>query len=494
MISLRASGILMPLFSLPSNYGIGSLGEEAYAFVDFLKKAGQKYWQLLPLVPTNFGDSPYQSFSSYAGNPYFIDLDILCKNGLLEREDYINVDFGSDPTHVDYEKLYNNRYKVLKIAFSRFKGGRAFDEFCKAHEKWLCGYALFMALKDEAGGKSWREWASPLKFRESEALLAAEKRLSEEISFYKFLQFEFFSQWEALKAYANKSGIKIIGDTPIYVADDSAEVWSEPEQFYLAPDLTPKAVAGCPPDAFSEDGQLWGSPVYDWDFMKSGDKPYEWWIRRVSHALKVYDVVRIDHFRGFEAFYCIPYGDKDARRGKWKKGPAMELFRAIEAALGENLPIIAEDLGLLTPEVYKLLEDSGFPGMRVLQFAFDGRVENEYLPHNHIKNSVVYIGTHDNDTVMGWAENTDKESLAQAEKYLNCKAGDGFNWAMIRAGMASVADTAIFMMADFMGLPSSARINEPSTMGSNWQWRMLGGCANDWLAGIIKDITKTYGR
>lgn len=484
----------MPLFSLPSSYGIGSLGEEAYAFVDFLKAAGQSYWQLLPLVPTNYGDSPYQSFSSYAGNPYFIDLDILCKDGLLLREDYINVDFGSDPTRVDYEKLYLNRYAVLKTAFLRFEGGKAYEDFCKAHDKWLSDYALFMALKDEHGGKSWREWEKPLKLRETQALKSARERLGGEIEFYKFLQFKFFSQWEELKKYANHQGIKIIGDMPIYVADDSAEVWSEPQQFYLESDLTPKAVAGCPPDAFSEDGQLWGSPVYDWDYMKKGDTPYEWWIRRIAHMLKVYDIVRIDHFRGFEAFYCIPYGDTDARRGKWKKGPAMEFFRAIEGALGKDLPIIAEDLGLLTPEVYKLLRDSGFPGMRVLQFAFDGRTENEYLPHNHTKNCVVYIGTHDNDTVMGWAETAQSESVAQAEKYLNCTAGEGFNWAMIRAGMASVADTAIFMMADFMGLSSNARINVPSTVGENWKWRILKGCTNEWLAGIIGDITATYGR
>lgn len=484
----------MPLFSLPSKYGIGTLGSAAYAFVDFLKSAGQSYWQLLPLVPTNYGDSPYQSFCSFAGNPYFIDLDLLNSKGLLDKNDYINVDFGSDATRVDYEKLYNNRYGVLRLAFERFAGGREYERFCDDNALWLNDYALFMALKDENGGKSWREWETPLKMREYDALEQAKERLSRDIAFYKFLQFEFFEEWENLKKYANKCGIKIIGDIPIYVADDSVEVWSDPRQFDLLPDLTPRVVAGCPPDAFCEEGQLWGSPVYDWEYMKNEAKPYSWWISRMAHSFKVYDIVRIDHFRGFESYYCIPYGDENAKRGKWKKGPDMALFNAFKREFGETLPIIAEDLGLLTPEVYELLENSGFPGMRVFQFAFDGRMENEYLPHNHIKNSVVYIGTHDNDTVMGWAETAPKESVAQAENYLNCKMGDGFNWAVIRAAMMSVADTAIFMMSDFMGLGSDARINEPSTTGKNWQWRMLDGCANDWLAGIIKDITKTYGR
>ncbi len=491
---MRKSGILMPVFSLPSPYGIGALGEEAYEFIDFLEKSGQSYWQILPLNPTNYGDSPYQSFSSSAGNPYFIDLDSLQKEGLLLKDEYENVDFGDNPFSIDYAKLYENRSRVLKIAFSRFKPKSDYAEFCKAQGYWLDEYALFMALKDSLGGKAWYEWENPIRLRQSEALDKAKEELKEEIEFHKFVQFKFFSQWHKLKLYANKKGIKIIGDMPIYVAFDSADIWSNTKQFDLDENLTPNCVAGTPPDAFSKDGQLWGSPLYNWDYMENEEKPFSFWINRLKSAFSIYDVVRIDHFRGFESYYAIKYGAKTAKDGVWKKGPDMKLFDALKKEFGDKLPIIAEDLGFLTPEVKKLLKDSGFPGMKVLQFAFDSREDSDYLPHNYPKNCIVYTGTHDNDTVIGWTKSAAEDDVAMAEEYFGAKVNEGFNWAFIRAAMMSVADTAIFMMPDFIGLGSEGRINTPSTLGENWKWRIDKGCINDWLAKIIYDMTALYGR
>lgn len=492
---MRSSGILMPIFSLPSPYGIGTFGKEAYAFADFLQKAGQRYWQILPLNPTNYGDSPYQSFSAAAGNPYFIDPDTLVKEGLLTAADLEGVDFGNDPGLVDYGKLYEHRLPLLRRAYARFDGGAAFERFCRAEAAWLEDYALFMAIKDANGGVSWREWPEPLRRREPAALEEARALYGEDMRFYRFLQYQFYAQWQALKSYVNGKGIAIIGDMPIYVADDSADVWAHTDQFDLDETLTPRVVAGCPPDAFSADGQLWGMPVYDWKRMAQGDVPYAWWRQRLRQALAVYDMVRIDHFRGFESFYCIPYGAKDAKKGVWRKGPGMKLFRVLQKELGEPMPIIAEDLGFLTPAVRKLLQQSGFPGMKVLQFAFDSREESDYLPHNYGKNCVVYTGTHDNDTVMGWVATADPADVRLARQYLHVDENEGFNWAMIRAAMASVADIAIFMMQDFMGLGSSGRINTPSTVGgNNWRWRIADGCINDWLAGIIRENTVLYGR
>ncbi len=491
---MRACGILMPVFSLPSPYGIGTFGREAYAFVDFLKKAGQSYWQILPLNPTNYGDSPYQSFSSAAGNPYFIDLERLAEEGLLRREEYASVDFGDDPGRVDYGKLYAHRLPVLRRAFERFCPTEDYRQFCVAQADWLEEYALFMALKDAHGGVRWREWEPALRLREPEALADAQVRYAGDADFYRFLQYEFYRQWGALKRYANRSGIRIIGDMPIYVADDSADVWAHTDQFDLDEELLPRVVAGCPPDAFSEEGQLWGMPVYRFDRMEREPSPFSWWVRRVRHALAVYDVVRIDHFRGFEAFYCIPYGAVNAKRGVWRPGPGMKLFDALERELGPDLPIIAEDLGLLTPGVQKLLQDSEFPGMKVLQFAFDPKGESDYLPHRCIRHCVMYTGTHDNDTVVGWTRSADPREVEYARRYLHVDPQEGFHWAMIRAVLASVADTAICMMPDFMGLSSEARINTPSTLGDNWQWRIDGGCLNDWLAGIIRENVALYGR
>ncbi len=493
---MRTSGILMPIFSLASPYGIGTLGKESYEFVDFLCKAGQTYWQILPINPTNFGDSPYQSFSSAAGNPYLIDLDELAKQGLLLPEEYRMVDFGQDPKKVDYAKLYENRLPVLRLAYRRFcqRPRDDFEAFCQRERDWLEDYALFMALKDSFMGKSWHEWPESVRLCRPSALKQAREVLAENIEFYRFLQYLFFSQWFALKDYANQKGIRIIGDMPIYVADDSADVWSHSEQFALDEERRPVMVAGCPPDAFSPDGQLWGMPVYHWEAMASEKRPYSWWRARVKRALKVYDVLRIDHFRGFESYYCVKYGAKTARRGSWKKGPGMALFSALQKDIGHRPPIIAEDLGFLTPAVKKLLEETGFPGMKVLQFAFDSREESDYLPHCYPNNCVVYTGTHDNNTIKGWSETAAAEDVAFARRYMHVDDAEGINWAMMRTALMSVADTAILMMPDIMGLSEEGRINTPSTVGGNWQWRLTPGCVNDWLAGIVRENTALYGR
>ena len=489
---MRKNGILMPIFSLPSPYGIGTFGKSAHQFIDFLHKAKQSYWQILPLNPTNFGDSPYQSFSSFAGNPYFIDLDLLVNDNLLTEAEIKKFDFGTNIEKVDYEKLYNNRFKVLRLAFNRFKENADYAEFENKNSHWLNDYSLFMAIKSANDGKAWYEWPDKLKKRDADAISKAKQELDKDIAFHKFLQFKFSEQWSALKKYANNYGIEIIGDIPIYVALDSADVWSNPKQFQLDDNYIPRAVAGVPPDVFSEDGQLWGNPLYDWDYMKQTG--YSWWKNYLGFALKRYDVVRIDHFRGFESYFAIPYGDKNAKSGKWIKGPDTDLFDALKAKLGKNLPIIAEDLGVITPAVCKMLKSTGFPGMKVLQFAFDSDSSNAYLPHNFTNNCVVYTGTHDNNTIMGWLENSDKATIKHAKDYLNHQDDNGFNWAMIKAAMSSVADTCILFMGDLLGLDSRGRINTPSTLGDNWQWRIKGECINDWLANILKENTVLYGR
>ncbi len=489
---MRTSGILMPIFSLASKGGIGTFGKEAYRFVDFLKKSKQTWWQILPLNPTNYGDSPYQSFSSYAGNPYFIDPELLIEEKLLTEDEFESFDFGTDISVIDYGKLYKNRIKMLKLCFKRFSPDAAYRTFCDENAFWLEEYALFMALKNANNDVSWENWDESLRRRDEKALKNAAKEHCESIEFYRFVQYMFAKQWRQLKSYANGNGIKIIGDIPIYVAYDSADVWSDAKQFQLDNNLRPKSVAGCPPDAFSEDGQLWGNPLYDWKYMKSDD--FSWWKKRLKYVLSLYDCVRIDHFRGFESYYSIPYGDTTAVNGKWHKGPNIAFFKAMEKELGNNLPIIAEDLGFLTPAVLKMLEKSGYPGMKVLQFAFDTEKQSEYLPHNFNKNCVVYTGTHDNDTILGWAESSDPQEVEFAEQYLDTKRDDNFNWAMMKAALMSVAETCILMMADIIGLGSEGRINTPSTVGDNWNWRIDPGCINDWLAKIIADNTTFYGR
>jgi 4-alpha-glucanotransferase len=490
---MRTSGVLMPISSLPSPYGIGTMGKSARKFIDFLEKAGQKYWQILPICQTSYGDSPYQSFSSFAGNPYFIDLEYLCKEKLLTKKECESFPWGDNPSYVDYGTMYASRYALLRKAYKRFRKAvpQDYDAFCKNEKEWLEEYALFMAIKDANGGVSWLNWEPDLKRRKEEALAKAREAYADDIDFYRMLQYLFFKQWRQLKAYANGKGIEIIGDVPIYVAMDSADVWANPTQFYLDRNLNPIEVAGCPPDAFAEDGQLWGNPLFRWDVMKKDG--FTWWTKRVKAVASLYDIVRIDHFRGFDSYYAIPAKDDTARNGKWKKGPGIALFQTLEQNLGK-LPIIAEDLGFLTPSVHKLLKDSGFPGMKVIQFAFDSREDSDYLPHNYPTNCVVYTGTHDNDTVMGWMKTAPKQSVKFAKEYLNLTQEEGYNWGMMRAAWSSVADLAIVPMQDIIGLGSEARINIPSTLGNNWKWRATEDQINNALAKKVYKYVKMYGR
>ena len=492
----RKAGILLPITSLPSRYGIGTLGKESYGFVDFLKKAGQSYWQILPVGPTGYGDSPYQSFSTFAGNPYFIDLEMLIEEGLLTKEICDRAELGTNPQYVDYEKQYQNRYPLLRLAFQSFtaQGGirdKAYRSFCEENAFWLPDYALYMAVKETFDGKSFSEWDEDIRLRREDALQKYRIACREEMDFIYFLQYEFAKQWKQLKTYANENGIRIIGDIPIYVAADSADTWANPQLFQLTEDGVPKAVAGCPPDCFSKTGQLWGNPVYDWDYHKKTG--FAWWIRRIRYCYQLYDVVRIDHFRGFDAYYAIPYGDPTAELGTWMPGPGMELFDALQKALG-RMDVIAEDLGFLTPSVLKLVRKTGYPGMKVLQFAFDPAGDSTYLPHNYPKNSVVYTGTHDNDTSIGCYKSLSRAEKKFAKAYLGLQGTKNINWAFIRTALASMSDTAVIMMQDYLGLSSEARINTPSTLGDNWKWRMLPGQADEQLAEKIRKTCFVYAR
>ena len=491
----RSSGVIMHISSLPGKYGIGTFGEEAYKFGDFLKEAGQKYWQILPLGPTSFGDSPYQSFSAFAGNPYFIDFDLLRKDGLLEKEDYESVDFGSNEEDIDYGIIFRNKMKVLRKAYenSKSKDIKELKLFIEEEDAWLDDYALYMSVKNSFDLRSWQTWDEDIRLRKPEAMFKYKEDLKDDISYWKFLQFEFFKQWTKLKTYLNELGIEIIGDMPIYVAEDSADVWANPDAFMLDKEtLRPLKVAGCPPDIFSATGQLWGNPIYDWNYMD--DTGYSWWIDRVRESFKLYDILRIDHFRGFEAYWQIPYGDETAVNGEWVKGPGIKLFNAIKEELGE-VNVIAEDLGYLTQEVIDFRNETGFPGMKVLQFAFDSREESDYLPHNYPVNSISYTGTHDNDTFRGWFEVTgNREDVEYSKKYLKLTEEEGYNWGFIRGVWSSVSHTAIALMQDFLNLGNEARINYPSTLGGNWQWRVKDDALTDELAEKIYDITKLYGR
>lgn len=490
---MRKGGILLPVSSIPSKYGIGTFSKHAYEFVDFLEKAGQRYWQILPLGPTGYGDSPYQSFSTFAGNPYYIDLEALIEEGWLTKKDCEECDFGDNDMYVDYEKIYMSRAKILKKAYkkSNITSSNKFQEFRRKNVHWLPDYALYMAVKNSFKGISWIGWDEDIKLRRPSAMKAYKETYTEEVEFYEFQQFLFAEQWHALKKYANERKISIIGDIPIYVAFDSADTWANPELFQLDESCTPIGVAGCPPDAFSNTGQLWGNPLYEWEYHKETD--YEWWMRRINYCYELYDVVRIDHFRGFDEYYFIPYGDPTAEFGHWKKGPGYDIFKVMKAKVG-NKPVIAEDLGFLTPSVIKLVKKSGYPGMKILQFAFDSREESDYLPHNYTNNSVVYTGTHDNDTVMGWYKTFNRRDKNFAKRYLNIKTNKDVHWEFIRAAFASVSDTAIIPMQDYLGLGSEARINTPSTLGDNWKWRLISGQLDDELAKRIRALTKLYGR
>ncbi len=489
----RSSGVLLHISSLPSPYGIGTLGREAYRFADRLRAAGQSCWQVLPLGPTSYGDSPYQSFSTFAGNPYFIDLEELAEEGLLRRGELEAVDWGEDPRQVDYGKLYENRFRILRRCYERgWERSREAVEAFAREKPWLEDYALFMALKGRFVMKSWTEWEDEdVRLRRRDALERCRRALGEEIRFYAFLQYLFFRQWKRLKDYVNGLGIRIIGDLPIYVALDSADVWAEPEFFQLDQRNRPTEVAGVPPDYFAADGQLWGNPLYDYDRMRADG--FGWWIRRVEGAAQLYDAVRIDHFRGLESYWAVPYGDKTARRGRWRKGPGMDLVRVLTGWF-PDLAFIAEDLGFLTPEVRQLLKESGLPGMKVLQFAFDPREPSDYLPHTYDHNCVCYTGTHDNETLLQWERGADRASAAFAREYLGVGHAARLNRAILKAGLRSVADTFIAPMQDWLELDGWARMNTPGTAGGNWRWRMEAGDFDEALVRRMADWTRMYGR
>lgn len=490
---MRKAGILLPIFSLPGKYGIGTLSKEAYEFVDFLKKAGQSYWQILPLGPTGYGDSPYQSFSTFAGNPYFIDLDELVKDGLLKVSECKKYDStGSNLSYVDYEKVYGTRFEILKLAFSRFDiKNKNFVSFVQKNAHWLEDYALYTAVKEAMGGKAWSEWDKDIKTRKPEAIEKYKKSCKETMDFYKFQQFYFSKQWLRLKKYANDNGIEIVGDIPIYVAFDSADAWANPELFDLNKENTPNAVAGCPPDPFAKLGQLWGNPLYKWDYHKKTG--YEWWIKRIEHCFTLYDVVRIDHFRGFDEYYTIPYGRKDAVKGQWKPGPGIELFDTIKKKLGDK-KIIAEDLGFLTDSVRTLVKTTGYPGMKICEFAFGGGSDSEYLAHNLYSNCIVYTGTHDNETARGWYKNADTHTKKYFRELTGAKGESDAADKMIRYALGTVADTAIIPMQDYLNLGNEARINTPSTLGNNWHWRMSEKMYTAKLASSIRKTCDLYYR
>ena len=510
----RSAGILLPVSSLPSPYGIGCFSQEAYDFVDWLKDAGQTYWQILPLGVTSYGDSPYQSFSAFAGNPYFISLDELVKEGVLTAEECKKAKFGRKADDIDYSQLYKERGRLLRLAYSRSDIGHnaEFAAFCEQNKWWLDDFALFMAVKDIFGGNSWDQWAEDIRYRWDNAMWYYKTNYSKEIGFYVWLQYLFFTQWQKLKKYANDKGLKIIGDIPIYVAFDSADSWAHPELFQFDEECQPVAVAGCPPDAFSATGQLWGNPLYRWDYHKKTG--FSWWMKRIRFSFELYDMVRVDHFRGFDQYYAIPFGETTAIHGAWEDGPGIAIFEKIKEIFGK-VNIIAEDLGFLTPSVLKLLEDTGFPGMKVLEFAFQAGEESSYLPYLYKQNCVVYTGTHDNDTVVGWYRSLSPEDkkfvndymgihdLDKENLYNSCAAPEvtektrwekELSWEVIRLALASTADLAVIPMQDYLGLGTEARINMPSTLGGNWTWRMKKGAFTPEIQKRCRQMNRLYGR
>ena len=488
----RAAGVLLPVSSLPSKYGIGTFGQAAREWVDFLSRAKQRYWQVLPLGPTGVGESPYASYSAFAGNPLFIDLGELVEQGLLKKDRCKRAFWGEDAALVDYDAVRAGREKLLRRAFENFTDEKALGRFRRENAFWVEDYALYMALKSRFDGAPWTQWPQELRLRQPQALKRWAQLCQQDVAYHVFTQYWFFRQWGALKAYANGKAVKIIGDAPIYVALDSADVWAHPELFQLDEDNLPTEVSGCPPDAFSADGQLWGNPLYRWDVMR--EDGYAWWMERVKANLSMYDVLRIDHFRGLESYYAIPYGEETAKNGRWRKGPGMDFVKAIAKAV-EEPAIIAEDLGLLTPAVHRLLKSSGYPGMKVLQFAFSAGEESTYLPHNLPTHCVVYTGTHDNDTTRGWLSSAGEEDLRLALDYLGLEDAAGGTWAFIRAALSSVADLAIVPFQDYLDLGSEARINTPSTVGGrNWRWRMAKDCATKKLAKKMARLATIYGR
>lgn len=492
----RGAGILMPISSLPAPYGIGTFGKSAYEFADSLKRARQSYWQVLPLGPTSYGDSPYQSFSAFAGNPYFIDLDALLEEELLTKEEIDACYWLDSEEEVKYDAVYYYRFPLLKKAYERSRHGETeeYRAFCAKNSHWLDDYALYMALKGHFGNKEWMKWEEPIRLRKPEAVKRYEELLMEEIGYWKFLQFKFYEQWEQLKNYVNGLGISIIGDIPIYVALDSADVWTHPELFQLDPDtLTPLRVAGVPPDAFSDDGQLWGNPLYDWD--KIEETGFAWWKDRMRASARLYDVVRIDHFIGVVQYYSIPYGAEDGKMGEWKQGPGKKLTDAINEAAGDA-KIIAEDLGIFCPAVKELLRETGYPGMKIIEFAFSGDRFNEHLPHCYEPNSVVYGGTHDNETLVGYFKPEARQwwELQYIADYLGAAHHEEVPDKVFRAAYGSVASVAVFQMQDVLGLGNEARMNTPGTVGGNWKWRMKPGAFGERETGYLAFLVDTFGR
>lgn len=489
----RAAGVLLAISSLPSPWGIGTLGKAARDFADFLSDAGQKYWQMLPVGPISYGDSPYQSFSTFAGNPYFIDLDALVDEGLLTHEEVASRFWGGDPRRVDYGAVYEGRFPLLERAFDRGwpRDAAEIASFTAQNQDWLPDYALFMALKRHFAMKPWTQWPEDIRLRRPQALERWRQELRRDIEFFTYLQLLFQKQWDRMKSYVNGKGLRLIGDLPIYVAMDSADTWANPENYQLDEDNVPTAVAGVPPDGFTADGQLWGNPLYNWDEMAR--KGFPWWKRRLRAALDRFDVVRIDHFRGLESYWSVPYGDRTAAGGHWEKGPGLTFIEMLHTHFPQAT-IIAEDLGYLTPEVRALLDASGYPGMKVLEFAFDNREESDYLPHKYPENCVCYAGTHDNNTVLGWLAEAAPDSAVTAKRYLGLNREEGMNWGLIRGGLCSPARLFVAQMQDCLGLDSAARMNTPGSSSGNWQWRLLPEEASPTLADKLRDLTLLFGR
>lgn len=490
----RQSGILLPIYALPSPYGIGTLGKAAYDFIDYLNAAGQSVWQILPAGPTSYGDSPYQSFSTFAGNPYFIDLDALMADGLLTRAEVLATCKNVDPRYINYGDLYYLRFPLLAKAAARgiLRDKDELDRFIAEQHEWLPDYALFMAVKKRFGDRAWTEWEDEdIRLRRPEALERYTEELASDIRFYEYLQFLFFRQWARLKDYAHSRGVKIFGDLPIYVAMDSADVWANTRFFQMDEQGRPSGVAGVPPDYFSEDGQLWGNPLYNWDAM--ADDGYGWWIRRIAGAERLYDIIRIDHFRAFSTYWSIPYGEKTAKHGEWKYGPGMRLIGMLQNWFPQ-VELIAEDLGDLSADVYQLLDACGLPGMKVLEFAFDNPEGSDYLPHNYPAHCVSYVGTHDNATAEEWAKAAPKATVERAKRYFAVGKNESLSRAMIRGGMSSVAELFVAQMQDWLGYGTGSRTNVPGTMGLNWRWRLLPNELKKVPANEIREMTALYGR